>query len=80
MKNNFEEWLEKNLTANQLNNLPAKLGISPHALTKIINGKKELTARQLDKLSTLSNKRLDVIFKVYDNATRNYATPQNKAA
>lgn len=80
MKNIFLEWLEKNLTANQLNNLPEKLGISPHALTKIINGKKELTARQLDQLSTLSNKRLDIIFKAYDQGTRKIETLKTQAA
>jgi hypothetical protein len=69
-QNNFEEFLKNSLTVIQFGNLPAKLDLSPHAWTKILNGKKELTARQLDTLSTLSGKPLNVVFKEYDRATK----------
>jgi len=69
-QNTFEEFLKNSLTVIQFRNLPAKLDLSPHAWTKILSGKKELTARQLDTLSLLTNKSINVVFKEYDRATK----------
>lgn len=70
MKNTFIEFLENNLTVLQFGNLAAKLDLSPHALTKIFNGKNELTARQLETITLLTGKPFDVVFKEYDRATK----------
>ena len=69
-QNTFEEFLKNTLTVLQFGNLPAKLDLSPHAWTKILNGKKELTARQLDTISPLSGQQLNVVFKEYDRGTK----------
>lgn len=80
MKNTFNEWLKQNLTALQFENLAAKLDVSPRGLTFLIEGKTELTARQLETLSILTNKKMEVVFREYDRATKTIKTLTTKAA
>lgn len=80
MKNKFLEFLKENLTALQFENLAAKLDLSPRGLTFIIEGKTELTARQLETLSLLTNKRMEVVFQAYDRATRKIVALQKTQA